>query len=209
MNKGHFYRNFSAHLRDMRDDVLGIEKTAAMLQSRHNLTYNDALVRLLIAGYRTIAEQPDYASPEIAEHIENAKLYAIAKHMVARKRELGEMYRELGSEGVGQIIADAKLNIDANELLAEANKFQIVVPASSKSEVYARWLLEILGDGKEHSVEQIVERAVREGVMTSSERNDEQHQSDYSLLKTIASRLKLSRGGTRGCWQWRRPGLVD
>jgi hypothetical protein len=68
-----------------------------------------------------------------------------------------------------------------------------VATAKTKSEAMSRWLKDTLGNGEEYNTEDIKEAAEIDRVI-----NDE---SDWNLMKSVASREGYSKGGKRGYWR--------
>lgn len=189
--------------------VKALNEAITTMQSKFNLRPAAARKKLLDLFVDHLAENPEFATTELRKCVAYGRVLRRAKWEIEKRRGLNTVYRELGEDELRRIVAEEEPNMNVDELIAEASEMWISMSKSSRSGVLGNWLAQMLSDGQEHAVKEIVTAAIEDEMIVSPEKDIEQHKLDYGLLRTVANRLCLSTGGKRGYWKLEIPELVN
>ena len=195
MTKKLFHRNYSVHLNDDPIEIQETEELISCLQTEENLSRHQALLRIFKAGKRALVENHEYGRPDLRILGALGKLYDTARTEVAKKRGFAELYRDLGPERFGELAEEAGLTLE--DVL---DGFRELLPPPSRSDVMQEWIRDFLADGAEHTAREVTEAAISGGILADPKKDIGGHKRDLSLLRNIASNMKVS-GGERGKWQ--------
>lgn len=114
------------------------------------------------------------------------------KEKMAQARDKEQLDFIYESSGLDEFVEFCERNgIDHEKFLIT---YKTTMPTTkTKSESMARWLEKILGSGEEYSVEDMRDAAEEDRMVLDD--------SDWNLMKTVASREGYSKGGKRGYWK--------
>lgn len=176
--------------------VRRMEEAVADIRNKMNISFSAALQKLLDRGISDYAEDPNCLNQELRGLHAVTQFLDQARVEVAKKKELAQVYRDLGSERFFEIAEESGLSRD--DLLEEVISF---LPTLSKSECMQRWIAKALSDGNEHMVDDIIEAAISEGILPDIEREAPEFERALSSFRKVASNIGASDRSRRGKWQ--------
>lgn len=192
-------RNLAVYYKDEPCKIQRMERVVAALRNRANLSFSGALKTLLDLGIERYLEDPSCADPELENWNLAVEVLDAAKAELAVKKDFAQVYRELGAKRFLEIVEEKGL--DPGTVLESIGSF---LPRLSKSENMQEQILELLSDGEEHKVEEIIELAIMGGILPDPKKNALQFKRALGLMRKVASELGVS-GGERGYWQLQMP----
>lgn len=191
-----WFRVYSAFFRDEPSAIIAMEELISTIQNETSQS-RSAVIRLVFrAGLKALSEDPAYATAKLKEHALHAEMFGIAKARAARKKEFATIYEQLGPMEIQRMAAEKGVNV--NRFLDDY-RLDTRPPAPSLYEQMKQFITDYLDDGQEHSLTEVVEEAIRIGLLP--EKDSDVYERDYGTFRTVASELKVSSGGRRGYWQ--------
>lgn len=173
-----------------------MEEAVASIRNQLNISFSAALQIFVDQGIEDYVEDPDSFDPKLKELHTMVQFLDQARIEIAKKRELAQVYRDLGAERFFEIAEESGLN--KSNLLEEVIPF---LPGPSRSESMQHWISNVLSDGNEHMVEDIIEAAVTEGILPDIEKDTPEFEKALSSFRKVASNLGASNRKRRGKWQ--------
>lgn len=153
-----------------------------------------ALYLFAEAAAEKYANDPEYTSPILVDHLNHYRYVAEGKRIIEKKKNTLALNRGLDPVE-HQKLAD-KYGIDRSKEMEE------IIPLLSFREKAKWWITKRLtSDLGEHQFPDVLAAAIRDGLITDPEEDPVAFERDKSAFQEAGSVLKCS-GGRRGVWQW-------
>jgi hypothetical protein len=181
-------RVYPAYMRGTKEELITIELEFGKMWAALKCSRTDAINEIFLAGMKALPERED-----LADKVDNK---AISVYLKWREVVAGESTQTM----LEQIYEAMELEefrefCDHNSIDHERflKAYMMNPPTTqAKSKTMESWLNYILGDGEEYEASDVRSAAEIEQVV----HND----SDWNLMKNVASRMGYSSGGRRGYW---------
>ena len=192
-----WYRNFAAHIRGPREFIEGIDRMIATVQNELNVSRVEAIAQIFLWGlHAAVGEVKD---EEVRREMRatgiKLKLMRAIRDERRDDQELKAALREMGLDRVVEVAEKAGLTEeDVNEVVAS---LKADMSWYDKTSI---WLDTLLSDGEERSVQSVQRAAMAAGILPIDPATED-FEDQWGNMRTVASRMGVSRGGKRGYWQ--------
>lgn len=179
---------YPAYIRGTKEELVTIELEFGKLWVALKCSRSDAINEIFLAGMEALPKRED-----LADKVDNR---AIAIYSKWRKIVSSDSTQTM----LEQIYETMELN-EFREFCEQSNvdherflKAYMMNPPTTqaKSKTMESWLNYILGNGEEYQIADVRDAAEIEQIV--------QDDSDWNLMKNVASRMGYSSGGKRGYW---------
>lgn len=186
MSSSVIIRVFPAYIKGPPAKVLAVDERFIKLWAAYKGSRTDAINKVFEAGLEAEEKREDLETPQTTAI---QKKHQDVMQELATQGELEFIYEHLSRP---EFVSFCKENdIDYQKFL---KNYGIKLPSvGTKSKIMKDWLKYVLADGDEHAIADIKEKAKIEHIVRD--------ETDWSLMKNVASRAGYSGSGERGCWR--------
>jgi len=198
-------KNFAAYIEMYPEDVGKIDAMIVAIQNQMNLSRWDAIGQMFIWGFEVGASKlkDEVLREDVRRVLVSRKLADALDRERRHNKKIYAAVKELGYEQAMAIATREGLEVrDVEEAIKRARPND-----SSDAPHHERadtWLMELLEDGRGWKVEEIKERAVKDGWLPKEgvDEYKEVYTKEWNMLRRIAGKREVS-GMRRGVWQKR------
>lgn len=179
---------YPAYIRGTKEELVVVELEFGRIWSALKCSRTDAINEVFLAGMVALPERKDLAGKVDNQAI---AIYSKWREVVSgesKQTMLEQIYEAMDLQEFREFCE--QYGVDHEQFL----KAYMMSPPTTqaKSKTMENWLKYILGDGEEYQIVDVRAAAEIEEVV--------QNDSDWNLMKNVASRMGYSSGGKRGYW---------
>ena len=195
-----WYRNFAAHIRGEPDEIIAIERMIVRLINEHNLSRDEAIQRIFLAGIDHLLTEPTMDDPVIRRSRVIARQVEELTAQKTDSQRLTYIYEQLGLDAFVTWCTEQGIDPQPTIQQYSVATDSFTPQRQSWTESTLVWLRRMLSDGQSHAVEEILQAAARDGILPDILVDEAGYKRSESSLRAIASMHHFS-GGKRGQWQ--------